>query len=140
MPNSPPPTSPVTGDPANGKMLFFAYSCYACHGYNGETGARRFVGNWGHLATEQEFISFLRGTVQHVGAVEAEDVACTARHEGSQEPWHQSIRLPPAPVKVGEKRVARVAGEELVGALAHLDDLCPVAARRFRDRMLLSAT
>jgi len=40
--------------------LFFAYSCYACHGYNGETGARRFVGTWGHLATEQEFILFLR--------------------------------------------------------------------------------
>jgi len=60
LPNNPPPTSPVTGDPANGKKLFFAYSCYACHGYNGETGARRFVGTWGHLATEQEFILFLR--------------------------------------------------------------------------------
>jgi mono/diheme cytochrome c family protein len=58
--NNPPPTSPVTGDAANGKGLFFAYSCYACHGYNGETGARRFVGSWGHLATEQEFIAFLR--------------------------------------------------------------------------------
>jgi mono/diheme cytochrome c family protein len=58
--NNPPPASPVTGDPANGKALFFAYSCYACHGYNGETGARRFVGTWGHLATEQEFITFLR--------------------------------------------------------------------------------
>ena len=45
----------------DGKRLFFDYSCYACHGYNGETGARAFVGNWGHLATEQEFITFLRG-------------------------------------------------------------------------------
>ncbi len=59
--NNPPPTSPVTGDAVNGKALFFAYSCYACHGYNGETGARPFVGNWGHLATEQEFLAFLRG-------------------------------------------------------------------------------
>ena len=35
--------------------------CYACHGYNGETGARAFVGKWGNLATEQAFIAFLRG-------------------------------------------------------------------------------
>jgi mono/diheme cytochrome c family protein len=60
LPNNPPPTSPVTGDPVNGKALFFSYSCYACHGYNGETGQRAFVGNWGHLATEQDFITFLR--------------------------------------------------------------------------------
>ncbi len=60
LPNNPPPTSPVTGDAANGKGLFFAYNCYACHGFNGETGQRAFVGNWGHLATEQEFITFLR--------------------------------------------------------------------------------
>ena len=59
--NNPPPTSPVTGDAAVGKTLFFQYSCYACHGYNGETGARPFVGNWGNLATEQGFILFLRG-------------------------------------------------------------------------------
>ena len=58
--NNPPPTSPVTGDPVNGKALFYAYSCYACHGYNGETGARPFVGNWGNLQTEQSFIAFLR--------------------------------------------------------------------------------
>ena len=60
LPNNPPPTSPVTGDASNGKNLFFAYSCYACHGYGGETGQRAFVGTWGHLATEQEFIAFLR--------------------------------------------------------------------------------
>ena len=59
--NNPPPTSPVTGDPVNGKVLFYAYSCYACHGYNGETGARAFVGRWGNLATEQSFLTFLRG-------------------------------------------------------------------------------
>jgi mono/diheme cytochrome c family protein len=59
--NNPAPTSPVSGNPANGKVLYSAYGCYACHGYNGETGARAFVGRWGNLATEEGFISFLRG-------------------------------------------------------------------------------
>src|SRR5215467_7018638 len=58
--NNPPPTSPVTGDAVAGKDLYFQYSCYACHGYNGETGTRPFVGNWGNLQTEQSFIRFLR--------------------------------------------------------------------------------
>ena len=61
--NNPAPTSPVTGNPANGKSLFYSYGCYACHGYNGETGARPFVGRWGNLATEQSFLTFLRGRV-----------------------------------------------------------------------------
>ena len=61
MPNNPPPTSPVTGNAATGKGLYFTNGCYACHGYNGETGARPFVGRWGNLATEQGFIMFLRG-------------------------------------------------------------------------------
>jgi len=59
--NNPAPTSPVTGNAANGKALYYAYGCYACHGYNGETGARPFVGRWGNLSTEQVFITFLRG-------------------------------------------------------------------------------
>src|SRR5262245_40994496 len=55
------PTGPVTGNAANGKALYYSYSCYACHGYNGETG-RAFVGNWSsNLATEENFIRFLRG-------------------------------------------------------------------------------
>jgi mono/diheme cytochrome c family protein len=58
--NNPPPTSPVSGNAVNGKTLYYQYSCYACHGYNGETGARPFVGRWGNLATEQGFIAFLR--------------------------------------------------------------------------------
>ena len=60
LPNNPAPTSPVTGDPVAGKQLYYEYSCYACHGYGGETGARVFVGNWGHLGTEEVFIQFLR--------------------------------------------------------------------------------
>jgi mono/diheme cytochrome c family protein len=58
---NPAPTSPVTGNAASGKALYYSYGCYACHGYNGETGARPFVGRWGNLATEQGFITFLRG-------------------------------------------------------------------------------
>jgi mono/diheme cytochrome c family protein len=59
--HNPAPTSPVTGNAANGKALYYSFGCYTCHGYNGETGARAFVGNWGNLATEDRFISFLRG-------------------------------------------------------------------------------
>ena len=59
--NVPAPTSPVTGNAAAGKGLYYSYGCYACHGYNGETGARAFVGRWGNLATEEGFIRFLRG-------------------------------------------------------------------------------
>jgi|SRR5215469_8193735 len=63
VPNRPAPTSPVTGNATSGKALYFSYGCYACHGYNGETGARAFVGRWGNLATEQSFLAFLRGRV-----------------------------------------------------------------------------
>ena len=56
-----PPTSPVTGNAANGKSLYYNYSCYACHGFTGVTG-RAFVGNWTfNLASEENFIRFLRG-------------------------------------------------------------------------------
>ena len=59
--NTQPPTSPVSGNSANGKTLYYSYSCYACHGYNGETG-RAFVGNWSsNLASEENFLRFLRG-------------------------------------------------------------------------------
>jgi len=57
----PAPTSPVSGNAVAGKKVYYNYGCYACHGYNGETGARPFVGRWGHLATEQDFLTFLRG-------------------------------------------------------------------------------
>jgi mono/diheme cytochrome c family protein len=61
LPNNPAPTSPVTGNAANGKALYYSYGCYACHSYNGETGARPFVGRWGNLSTEDAFLNFLRG-------------------------------------------------------------------------------
>jgi mono/diheme cytochrome c family protein len=56
------PASPVTGSAVRGKQLYYDYSCYACHGFNGETGARAFVPNWpANLATESSFIAVLRG-------------------------------------------------------------------------------
>ena len=49
-------TSPVTGNAANGKKLYYDHACYSCHGFNGETGARPFVPNWPpNLATERSF-------------------------------------------------------------------------------------
>jgi mono/diheme cytochrome c family protein len=57
----PPPTSPVSGNAVAGKGLYYSYGCYACHGYNGETGARAFVGRWGNLSNEKSFLTFLRG-------------------------------------------------------------------------------
>jgi mono/diheme cytochrome c family protein len=58
--NPNPPTSPVTGNSANGKALYYNHGCYGCHGFNGETG-RAFVGNWtNNLASEENFIRFLR--------------------------------------------------------------------------------
>jgi len=59
--NVPAPTSPVSGNAVAGKGLYYTYGCYDCHGYNGETGARPFVGRWGNLQTEQSFLTFLRG-------------------------------------------------------------------------------
>jgi mono/diheme cytochrome c family protein len=59
----PAPTSPVTGNAVAGKGLYYSFGCYACHGYGGETGGRAFVGRWGHLQTEQAFVTFLRERV-----------------------------------------------------------------------------
>lgn len=52
---------PVTGNADNGSKLFHAYTCYGCHGFNGETGARDLVGtNSPILSSEETFIYFLR--------------------------------------------------------------------------------
>src|SRR5438552_3562910 len=58
--NATPPTSPVSGNAATGKALYYNNGCYGCHGFNGETG-RAFVGNWSsNLANEESFLRFLR--------------------------------------------------------------------------------
>jgi mono/diheme cytochrome c family protein len=49
------------GNPVAGKKLYESYVCYACHGYNGETGARVLLpGRSPTLAAESTFIAFLR--------------------------------------------------------------------------------
>jgi mono/diheme cytochrome c family protein len=51
-----------SGNPVTGKKLYESYSCYACHGFNGETGARVLLpGQSASLATESTFIAYLRG-------------------------------------------------------------------------------
>jgi mono/diheme cytochrome c family protein len=55
-------SAPATGNAANGRKLWESYSCYGCHGFNGETGARPLVGSRSqNLAAESNFIAFLRG-------------------------------------------------------------------------------
>jgi mono/diheme cytochrome c family protein len=50
------------GDAARGKQLFYDNTCYGCHGFNGQTGARNLVGtNSPIIATQETFIGFLRG-------------------------------------------------------------------------------
>jgi mono/diheme cytochrome c family protein len=54
--------SAAGGNPATGKKLYESYTCYACHGFNGETGARVLLpGRSASLATESTFIAYLRG-------------------------------------------------------------------------------
>lgn len=49
-------------DIAKGKSLFYNNTCYGCHGFNGQTGARNLVGtNSPILSSPETFISFLRG-------------------------------------------------------------------------------
>lgn len=55
------PASPATGDPAKGKKVYESFTCYACHGFTGETGARVLASSRSAtLATEPAFITFLR--------------------------------------------------------------------------------
>ena len=49
-------------DAAKGKQLYYNNTCYGCHGFNGQTGARNLVGtNSPILSSPQAFITFLRG-------------------------------------------------------------------------------
>ncbi len=53
--------APGAGDPARGKELYHAHGCYGCHGFSGQTGARKLVGtNSPILAQPETFVSFLR--------------------------------------------------------------------------------
>jgi mono/diheme cytochrome c family protein len=60
-PAAPLPLGPVTGSVSNGRELYFEHTCYGCHGFNGETGARDLVGtNSPILANEENFTRFMR--------------------------------------------------------------------------------
>jgi len=49
------------GDPIRGKQLYYEHGCYGCHGFNGETGARRLVGTGSAiLESPDAFVAFLR--------------------------------------------------------------------------------
>jgi len=51
------------GDAVNGKTVYLAHQCWACHGYNGETGTRllRDDGTFiPRLLTVNGFIAFIR--------------------------------------------------------------------------------
>jgi mono/diheme cytochrome c family protein len=55
------PASPPTGDPVKGKKVYETFTCYGCHGFTGETGARVLAASRSaNLATESGFITFLR--------------------------------------------------------------------------------
>jgi mono/diheme cytochrome c family protein len=54
---------PAVGNPQNGKSLFLAHQCFACHGYNGETGTRLLNEDGSfvpRLLTSRGFIAFIR--------------------------------------------------------------------------------
>ena len=59
-----PQTAPAeAGNAASGRAIFMAHQCWACHGYNGETGTRllREDGTFiPRLQTPSAFISFIR--------------------------------------------------------------------------------
>jgi mono/diheme cytochrome c family protein len=60
---TPPEPAAPSGDARRGKTLFDqTYRCYACHGYEGETGSPRLVPM---ARTEESFLAFVRkpGTV-----------------------------------------------------------------------------
>ena len=105
--NTQAPTSPVTGSSVNGKALYYAYSCYGCHGYNGETG-RAFVGNWSsNLASEENFIRFLRAraNVAPMPPSTSMPISCGSRSlgPGPESSADRSPRCPRRP-RVGAAR------------------------------------
>ncbi len=49
------------GDPVRGKQLYYNNTCYGCHGFQGQTGARNLVGtNSPIIADPKTFLAFLR--------------------------------------------------------------------------------
>jgi mono/diheme cytochrome c family protein len=54
-------------EPGRGREVYFAHTCYGCHGYNGETGARDLVGTGSPLVENVDvFIAYLRGRADYL--------------------------------------------------------------------------
>jgi cytochrome c len=48
-------------DSERGRELYYRHGCYACHGFNGETGAQDLVGTGSPIVSNEDlFITFLR--------------------------------------------------------------------------------
>jgi mono/diheme cytochrome c family protein len=51
----------ATGSVSNGRQIYYEQTCYGCHGFNGETGARDLAGTDSPvLADAETFTRFLR--------------------------------------------------------------------------------
>jgi mono/diheme cytochrome c family protein len=88
----------ATGDPTRGKTLFDqTYKCYACHGYEGETGSPRLVPM---ARTEEAFVAFVQKpprpampSFADVAAKDLADVYAYLRSLHPAPPAAQSIPL-----------------------------------------------
>ena len=95
---APPDGAAPTGDAKRGKTLFDqTYRCYACHGYEGETGSPRLVPM---ARSEESFLAFVRkpGTVampafSDVAAKDLSDLYAYLRSLHPAPPAAQSIPL-----------------------------------------------
>ena len=95
---APPDGAAPSGDAKRGKTLFDqTYRCYACHGYEGETGSPRLVPM---ARSEESFLAFVRkpGTVampafSDVAAKDLSDLYAYLRSLHPAPPAAQSIPL-----------------------------------------------
>ena len=56
---APPPAPTTTGNPTAGKPLYLDYGCYACHGFNAQTGnGQRLLPP---RLNQQQFVLYIRG-------------------------------------------------------------------------------
>ncbi len=93
-----PAGAPPTGDAKRGKTLFDqTYKCYACHGYEGETGSPRLVPM---ARSEEAFVTFVRKppspampSFSDVAARDLADVYAYLRALRPMPPAAQSIPL-----------------------------------------------
>ena len=92
-----PPDATPSGEAKRGKTLFDqTYRCYACHGYEGETGSPRLVPM---ARTEESFLAYVRKgspampSFSDVAAKDLSDVYAYLRSLRPTPPAAQSIPL-----------------------------------------------